>query len=79
MDAKELESKMLTGMEKAARKILIDENLAKAEDVAMMTRLDVCERLLETYEVVSCEDEDITIVHHKDMATYNSITKLLSR
>ncbi len=80
MDARTLESKMnYLGMEKAARKILVDEKLAKAEDVAMMTCVEVCEKLLETYEVVSCENEDITIVKKEDMKTYNNIVKFLSR
>lgn len=80
MDARELEGKMnYLGMERAARKILMDEGLAKAEEVAMMTTVEVCDKLLETYEVVSCESEDITIVRKEDMKTYNSITKFLSR
>ncbi len=63
MDARTLESKMnFLGMERDARKILIDEKLAKAEEVAVMSCVEVCDKLLETYEVVSCENEDITIV-----------------
>lgn len=80
MDARTLENKMnYLGMERAARKVLIDEKLAKAEEVAMMTGLDVCSKLLESYEVVSCEDEDITIVKKEDMKTYNDIVRFLSR
>lgn len=80
MTARDLENKMnYLGMERAARRILIDEKLAKAEEVATMTCVEVCEKLLETYEVVSCESEDITIVKKEDMDTYNSITKFLSR
>ncbi len=80
MDARTLESNMnYLGMERAARKVLIDEKLAKPEEVAVMTCVEVCEKLLEEYEVVSCESEEITIVKHKDMKTYNSITKFLSR
>ena len=80
MTARELEDKMnYLGMERTARRILIAEKLAKAEEVATMTCVDVCEKLLETYEVVSCEREDITIVKKEDMDTYNSITKFLSR
>ena len=67
------------GMERSARKILMEDKLATAEEIAMMTSVEVCEKLLETYEVVSCESEDITIVKKEDMATYNSITKFLSR
>ena len=80
MDARTLESKMnYLGMERAARKVLIDEKLATAEEVSMMTCVDVCEKLLESYEVVSCEDEDITIVKKENMKTYNDIVKFLSR
>ena len=80
MDARTLESRMsYLGMERAAREILLDEKLAKAEEVAMMTCVEVCEKILEYYEVVSCESEDITIVKHEDMDTYNSIVRYLSR
>lgn len=80
MDARTLESKMTyLGMERNARCLLIDEKLAKAEEVAIMTCLDVCDKLLEHYEVVACEDEDITIVKKEDLKTYNNIVKFLSR
>ena len=80
MDARTLENNMnYLGMERDARKILIEENLATAEEVAMMTCVNVCERLLETYEVVSCENDDITIVRKEDMKTYNAIVRYLSR
>jgi len=67
------------GEERAARKILIEDKLAKPEEVAIMTCVEVCEKLLEEYEVVSCEEEDITIVKKEDMKTYNSIVKILER
>lgn len=80
MEARTLESKLnYFGMEKAARRILIEEKLAAAEEIAMMTSVDVCSKLLETYEVVACESENVTIVKKEDLATYNSITKFLSR
>jgi hypothetical protein len=67
------------GMERNARSILIDERLAKAEEVALMTCLDVCDKLLEYYEVVACEDEDITIVKKEDVKKYNDIVRFISR
>lgn len=80
MDARELKSKMgYLGMEKSARKILIDKKLATVDEVALMTCVEVCGKLLEYYEVVSCEDEDITIVKREDISTYNSIVMYLSR
>jgi enolase len=80
MDARTLENKMnYLGMERAARKVLVDEKLAKAEEVAVMTCVEVCRKLLESYEVVSCEDEKITIVKKEDMKTYNDVVRFLSR
>ena len=80
MDARTLESNMnYLGMERCARKVIMNDGLASPEEVAMMTCDEVCEKLLEEYEVVSCEREDITIVKKKDMDTYNSIVKYLSR
>ena len=80
MNARELEDKMgYIGMERSARKILVDEKLATADEVALMTCVEVCEKILEYYEVVSCEAENITIVKHEDMSIYNSIVKYLSR
>ena len=63
MDARELNSHVrYTGMEVDARAILLKDNLATAEDVAMMTSLDVFDRLLEKYEVVMCESERILLI-----------------
>ena len=80
MTGRELESTMnYIGMERDARKLLLEEKLVAAEKVATMTCVEVCNKLLETYEVVSCEREVITLVKHEDMDTYNSIVKHLSR
>ncbi len=80
MDARELENKMnYLGMERSARQILIDDKLAKAEEVALMTCAEVCDKLLEFYRVVACEDENITIVKKENMRTYYDIVRFLSR
>lgn len=80
MDARTLDSNMnRLGMERAARRLLINEKLATANEVALMTCTEVCERLLHFYEVVANEDERITIVPKEDMPTYNSIVKYLLR
>lgn len=80
MDARKLENNMnYLGIERAARKLLIDEKLATADEVALMPCVEVCNKLLEFYEVVSCESEDIMIVKKEDMPTYTSIVKYLSR
>ena len=80
MDARELNSHvMYTGMERDARAILLKDNLATAEDVAMMTSLDVFDRLLEKYEVIMCEEQDILLIDKKKMEEFNKIAVYLSR
>ena len=80
MDARELNSHvMYTGMERDARAILLKDNLATAEDVALMTSLDVFERLLEKYEVIMCEKEDILLIDKKKIEEFNKMAVYLRR
>ena len=80
MDARELNSHVrYTGMERDARAILLNDNLATAEDVAMMTSLDVFDRLLEKYEVIMCEEQDILLIDKKKMEEFNKMAVYLRR
>lgn len=80
MDARELNSHaMYTNMEVDARAILLKDNLATAEDVALMTSLDVFERLLEKYEVIMCESEKILLIDKKKMKEFNNMAVYLTR
>lgn len=80
MDARELNNHvMYTGMERDAREILLKDNLATVEDVAMMTSLDVFDRLLEKYEVIMCEEQDILLIDKKKIEEFNKMAVYLSR
>lgn len=80
MDARELNSHVrYTGMEVDARAILLKDNLATAEDVAMMTSLDVFDRLLEKYEVIMCEAENILLIDKENIEEFNSMAVYLIR
>ena len=80
MDARELNNHVrYTGMERDARAILLNDNLATAEDVAMMTSLDVFDRLLEKYEVIMCEEQNILLIDKKKMKEFNSMAVYLRR
>ena len=80
MDARELNSHVrYTGMERDARAILLNDNLATAEDVAMMTSLEVFDRLLEKYEVIMCEEQDILLIDKKKMEEFNKMAVYLRR
>ena len=80
MDARELNSHvMYTGMERDARAIILKDNLATVEDVALMASLDVFDRLLKKYEVVMCEQEDILLIDKKNMEEFNKMAVYFSR
>lgn len=80
MDSRELANSInYTGMERCARRIVLNDNLAKAEDIALMTDFDVYEILLEKYEVVMCESEKILLIDKKKMKEFNSMAVYLSR
>ena len=80
MDARELKSHaMYTCMERDARAIILKDNLATAEELALMTNLDVFDRLLEKYEVVMCEPEDILLIDRKKMEEFNKMAVYLRR
>ena len=68
-----------TGMERDARKIVLKDNLAKVEDVAIMTDIEVYEILLQKYEVVMCEPERILLIDKQKMEEFKNIAVYLNR
>lgn len=80
MDARELANHInYLGMERDARKIVLKDNLAKAEEIAIMTELEVYEKLLQKYEVVMSEREEILLIAKDKMENFNSMAVYLSR
>ena len=80
MFARELASCInYAGMERCARKIVLKDKLATAEEVSLMTDLEVYEKILEKYEVVMCEAERVLLVDQGKMDEFNDIAVYLSR
>ena len=67
------------GQEKRARKLLIDDKLATAEEVALMTLEEVTEKLLKKYQVVAVEAEDIILMDIDFVQEYAKHIKHLER
>lgn len=80
MDARELANRInYSGMERCARKIVLKDNLAKAEEIAIMTETEVYETLLQKYEVVMSEREEILLIAKDKMEEFNDMAVYLSR
>ena len=67
------------GQERAARKLLLKDKIATAEEIAVMTDVEVYDKLLERYEVVMAENEKILIVAKENVQTFNELAVYLSR
>ena len=80
MDGRTLSEKLnYTGMERAVRKLAIDEKLAPVEKIAVMSELEVCNLVGQTYEMVYAEQEEVGLVRREDLDEYNRLVKTISR
>lgn len=75
MTGRDLENHIhYVGIEKDLRKILMEGEIATPEEVAVMTCLEVCNMIVDSYKVLSVEQEKITLV---SMDKYEEISKYL--
>ncbi|WP_293692366.1 hypothetical protein [uncultured Phascolarctobacterium sp.] len=67
------------GQEQAARILLIKMNTVPVEKIAVMTALDVCEAILDKYEFIMSDSEDILLVEKDKLQDFKKIAVWLSR
>ena len=80
MTGRELLDKLnYLGMERGVRELALEEKLESAEKIAVMSTLEVCELILDTYELVYSEDEELGLVRNDKMKEYTALVKIISR
>lgn len=80
MDGRELERKLnYLGMSRGIRRIALDDKLASAEELAVMSELEVCDLVAQNYQLVYAEDEKIGLVHNDKAEELFSMIKVVSR
>lgn len=80
MTGRELSEKLnYLGMERGIRKLALDDKIATAEEIAIMSKMEVCELIVKEYKVVSSETEEIRLVHKDKITEYNKLVKVISR
>lgn len=80
MTGRELLDKLnYLGMERGVRELALEEKLESAEKIAVMSTLDVCELILDTYELVYSESEELGLVRVDRMEEYTALVKIISR
>lgn len=67
------------GMERGIRKLALDDKMATAEEIAVMSEIDVCELVSKEYELVYAESEELGLVHKDKIDEYNKLLKVISR
>lgn len=79
-DARDLANKFnYIGQEKAARKLLVKMNTVPLEQVATMTDIEVCAAILEKYEFIISNGENILLVEKGKLQDFNKIAVWLNR
>jgi hypothetical protein len=80
MTGRELNGRLnYIGMSRAIRKLALDDKLATAEELAVMTEIDVCDLIVKDYVVVYSESDEIGLVRKDMIEEYNTLLKVISR
>ena len=80
MDGRELGSKLnYLGMCRRVRKIALDDKLASAEELAVMSEVEVCDLVAQNYQLVYAEDEEIGLVHNDKAEELFKMITVVSR
>ena len=80
MTGSELNGKLnYIGMSRAIRKLALNDKLATAEKLAVMTEVEVCDLIVKEYEVVYSESDEIGLVRKDKIKEYNELLKVISR
>ena len=80
MTGRELSEKLnYIGMEREIRKLALEDKMATAEEIAVMSEIEVCELISKEYELVYSESEEIGLVHKDKLTEYGSLVKVISR
>ena len=80
MNGRELENKLnYLGMSRGIRKLALKDNLASADELAVMSEVEVCELVAQNYQLVYSETEEIGLVHNDNSKKLFDMIEVISR
>ena len=80
MDGRELLTKLTYhGMSRGIRELALRNNLATADELAVMAEVDVCDLIAQNYQLVYSEDEEIGLVHNDNSKKLFNMIEIISR
>ena len=68
-----------TGMRRTVRKLALEDKLATADEIAVMTDAEVCNLIVGKYTVVYSESEEVGLVETDRLEKYKNLVKIISR
>jgi len=72
MDGNELRNCLgYDGMIRSARRFAVEKKLTTIEEIAEMTENDICNLILKDYDVISVENECVSIINKEFAKEYN--------
>lgn len=66
-------------MRRAVRKLALEDKLATADEIAVMTDAEVCDLIVGKYTVVYSESEEVGLVETDRLKEYRDLVKIISR
>lgn len=80
MTGSDLNERLLyLGMERDLRELALKSKLIKADKLALMPTIEICDLIVEHYEIVFSEKETIGLVKKEDFEKYKKIVKFIER
>lgn len=80
MNGRDLSDRLLyTGMQKDARKLALKDKMATAEELALMSELEICDLIAQNYDIVMSEDEKVLLIPKDKMDEFEQMAVYLCR
>lgn len=67
------------GMVKDARKLAFKDKMATAEELALMSEQEICDLIVQNYDIVMSEDEKVLLIPKDKMDEFEKMAVYLCR
>lgn len=74
-----LEKLNYTGMERAVRELVLKNRMASTEAIAVMSKIEVCELVMEKYEIVMSQSECVLLIPKDRMDEFIKMAVYIKR
>ena len=80
MNGRDLSNRLIdTGMQKDARKLALKDKMATAEELALMSELEICDLIERDYNIIMSGDEKVLLISKEKMDEFEQMAVYLCR